>query len=91
MIDIDAPSKTNPIYSDFIHLLIINNKETIIDYMSPNPPKNSGEHRYYIYIFEQPKKFYINIDKRNNFNTKQFILNYKLKKIDEFMFKAIYP
>lgn len=90
IIDVDAPTKNNPIYSDFIHYLKVNNNEIIIDYMPPSPPKMSGEHRYIIYIFEQENKINnLKIDKRNNFNLQIFINNYKLKEFDKFIFKAI--
>lgn len=53
IIDQDAPSRKNPIYKYWLHLLIVNTNDTIMHYMPPNPPKGSGEHRYHLLIFEQ--------------------------------------
>jgi large subunit ribosomal protein L35 len=56
MVDPDAPSKTNPIYKYWLHMLIINNNEGIVEFEKPNPPKGSGPHRYIIYLFKQENK-----------------------------------
>ena len=46
MVDKDPPSRKNPIYKWWVHWLIINNDLEILNYNPPNPPKNSGYHRY---------------------------------------------
>ena len=43
MIDVNA--------DNYIHLLVINNTQSIADYKPPSPPK--GTHKYVIYIIEQ--------------------------------------
>ena len=52
-IDPDAPSRKNPIYKYWLHLLIINNDQKVIPYESPSPPKGSGKHRYIFYLLKQ--------------------------------------
>jgi len=91
IVDEDAPSKTNPINKYMIHLLIINNKTTIFDYKPPNPPINSGPHRYHVLVYEQSNiidKFNINIDSRPKFNFDKFVLTNILKLFDKFMFQT---
>lgn len=76
MIDIDAPSHDNPIYSPWLHWLIINNKDEIISYFPPTPPDNSGNHRYIFILYEQQNGQIFNnknIIKRNNFKLDNFI------------------
>lgn len=51
MIDPDAPSRKNPIKKYVLHYLVIDNKE-IISLEPPMPPKDSGEHRYYILLYK---------------------------------------
>jgi phosphatidylethanolamine-binding protein len=58
MVDPDAPSTKQPYNRHWLHMLIVNrtnDNEGILvnDYQPPNPPTNSGTHRYYICIFEQ--------------------------------------
>ncbi|BCS83470.1 phosphatidyl ethanolamine-binding protein-like protein [Cotonvirus japonicus] len=92
VVDPDAPSPKNPIYKYFLHLLIINNNETIVPYKYPSPPKNSGLHRYYFYLMKQSN--YLKYDKlglqindnhevvRQKFNFGEFIQNNNLKQVD---------
>lgn len=102
IIDIDAPSSNNPIYSPWLHLLISNipgidiingftykSGTLIAEYIQPNPPKNTGIHRYIITICLQTN--YINnvlIHERNNFNYNKFVKNNKLKEIARTYFIA---
>lgn len=87
MVDPDAPSKTNPIYKYWIHLLIINNNEGIIEFANPNPPKGSGPHRYIIYLFKQENKLGdIHVYSRNNFDLDKFISTYNLTLVGNIMF-----
>ena len=91
IVDEDAPSKTNPINKYMIHLLIINNKTTIFDYKPPNPPINSGPHRYHVLVYEQSNiidKFNININSRPKFNLDKFVSTNILKLFDKFMFQT---
>ena len=91
IVDEDAPTKTNPINKYMIHLLVINNKTTIFDYTPPNPPANSGSHRYHILVYEQPNnldKSNINILSRGKFDLDKFVQTNKLKLFDKFMFKT---
>jgi phosphatidylethanolamine-binding protein (PEBP) family uncharacterized protein len=89
ILDEDAPSKSNPINKYMIHLLIINNKTTIFDYNTPNPPANSGLHRYYVLIYEQTNqidKSNITINSRPKFDLDNFVSKHKLNLFDKFMF-----
>ena len=91
IVDPDAPTKSNPINKYVIHLLVINNKTTLFDYSPPNPPVNSGPHRYHILVYEQPyelDKSNIKILSRVKFNLDKFVETNKLKLFDRFMFKT---
>lgn len=75
-IDPDAPSPNNPEYKYFLHMLKVNDSDTIMKWTGPNPPKKSGTHRYYTCVFEQPNKidvFNNKIDTRPNFNLNLFV------------------
>lgn len=88
MIDPDAPSKKNPIYKYWLHYLVMNNHNTIVDYYPPSPPPKSGEHRYYILIFKQQNIINdkLNITDRKNFNYKHFVTKYGLKLVHAMKF-----
>ena len=94
MVDPDAPYPLTPTFKYYLHLLVINNKEIIVDYLPPDPPLDSPPHRYQIIILEQSN--YINKKKMNtfnfherpNFNLDNFITKNKLKIVDEFEFKS---
>jgi len=80
MIDIDAPSHDNPIYSPWLHWLIINiqnnSKNELIPYYPPTPPKGSGNHRYIFILYEQQIGQISNnknITKREKFKLDSFI------------------
>ena len=91
IVDEDAPSKTNPINKYVIHLLVINNKTTLFDYSPPNPPVNSGQHRYHILVYEQSNlldKSKIKINSKVKFDLDKFVQTNKLKLFDKFMFKT---
>lgn len=96
-VDPDAPSKDNPIYKYWLHLLIINNNEKIVGYELPTPPPGSGKHRYYFYLLKQMDK----LDKNNlglnikdnkierpKFNLETFIQNHNLELIDSVYFQT---
>ena len=76
---------------DYIHLLIINNNETILKYEPPNPPSKSGEHKYHVCIYKQPSRIKYITNNRSNFNTSEFLYNNKLSVLDCMMFKVIHP
>ncbi|ANB50226.1 hypothetical protein [Powai lake megavirus] len=92
MVDPDAPSRRNPIYKYFLHWLIINNNEIIMDFTPPAPPKNSGPHRYFIFILKQNKLLNLsnikinNKMKREKFNLAEFIADNDLEIIDSIHF-----
>lgn len=71
MVDPDAPSATNPTNKHWLHWMVINNNETVIDFQPSSPPKNSGKHRYYIYLLEQQSK----INKLPTYNRPKFSIN----------------
>lgn len=50
MVDPDAPSRENPIYKYFLHMLIVNNYQTLVSFQPPSPPKGSGYHLSLIHI-----------------------------------------
>jgi len=52
MVDPDAPSCLNPTFKYYLHWLQLNDSD-VFPYTPPNPPANSGEHRYYIIMYEQ--------------------------------------
>jgi phosphatidylethanolamine-binding protein (PEBP) family uncharacterized protein len=79
MVDPDAPPKQKGQY--FIHWLIINNIETIVHYMGPNPPYYEIHH-YQFYFFRQKNKINVPLIKeRHSFDLEQFVENYKLEPI----------
>ena len=91
IVDEDAPSKTNPINKYMIHLLVINNKTTLFDYKTPNPPINSGPHRYHILVYEQSNiiiKYNIKINSRPKFNLDKFVSINILNLLDKFIFQT---
>jgi phosphatidylethanolamine-binding protein (PEBP) family uncharacterized protein len=80
MVDSDAPSSSKPINKHWLHMLIINNDETIVPFEPSNPPAGSGPHRYYICLFKQPAKlFNITQFPRPKFNVKNFVDKYHLE------------
>ena len=89
IIDRDSPSKETSNNKYRIHLFKINNDEIILNYEPPNPPINSGEHRYYVYILKQEKYYKYNNNDRSQFDYNEFFTKYNLKKAYEMCFKAI--
>jgi len=80
----------NAVAPYYIHELIINTSTIIKDYVSPEPPKGSGNHNYHILLFEQDK--YIDMFpqpdsiSRAFFNLDSFISYYHLHLIDNLTF-----
>lgn len=61
MVDPDAPSRTNPLYREIRHWLVMNipdssieNGDELIEYIGVGAPKNSGLHRYIFLVYKQP-------------------------------------
>ena len=90
IVDPDAHYPSNPTEKYMLHNLVINNDEIIWKYKSPNPPLDSPPHRYMILLYKQSDiiKFDKPIAQRNKFDLESFVKKYKLKKVDEFVFKC---
>lgn len=92
MVDPDAPSPNNPIYRYFLHFLLINNNQIMMPYKSPEPPKNSGLHRYIFHLYKQQSAIPVNqiqlSDHRAKFDLDSFVKKYHLTKIDQIYFKT---
>jgi Phospholipid-binding protein len=54
MTDPDAPI-SKMMNKQWLHWLVINTRHTIVPYSPPNPPKGSGNHRYFVSLFKQKK------------------------------------
>lgn len=61
MVDPDAPSRSDPKFREIRHWLVMNipdnvveNGDTVIEYIGAGPPKGTGLHRYVFLIFKQP-------------------------------------
>ncbi len=75
-IDPDAPSSSNPIYKYFLHMLVVNNSDIIMEWTGPDPPIGSNTHRYYTCVFEQVSPIDINkisINSRPKFDLNTFV------------------
>jgi len=90
IVDPDAHYPSNPTEKYMLHNMVINNNETIWKYKSPNPPMDSGPHRYFIRIYKQSNRIKLDkpIAQRNKFDLESFVKKYGLKKVDEFVFKC---
>lgn len=62
--DPDAISRSNPIFREFIHWVVVNipgsdvaSGETVAPYVGPGPPYNSGLHSYLFLVYKQASKF----------------------------------
>ncbi len=99
MIDPDAYKNINKdVSSDltcWLHMLIINNNEKIVEYYKPMPPVELGVHKYYFCLFEQIN--HINMlegnkakyRSRKKFKPCDFMEIYDLKYIKSVSFKTI--
>ena len=90
IVDPDAHYPSNPTDKYMLHNLVINNDEIIWRYKSPNPPMDSAPHRYYIQLYKQSNRIKLDrlITQRNKFDLESFVKNYRLKKVDEFVFNC---
>lgn len=78
--DLDAPYPERPEKSPLLHWLVVNIRspgistgEILADYLGPNPPSDSSQHRYLFEVYQQDKRIDANpITERNNFNIQKF-------------------
>ena len=88
MVDPDAPSREHPNNKYWLHWMVVNNYDTIMNFEPSNPRLGTGEHRYYIWVLEQQKEIKVPKYSRQKFPVQQFIDNYKLKTIAGVMYKT---
>ena len=90
IVDPDAHYPSNPTEKYMLHNMVINNDEIIWRYKSPNSPLDSPPHRYMILLYKQSNQIKLDkpIAQRKKFNLESFVKKYKLKKVDEFVFKC---
>lgn len=87
--DLDAPYPERPDSSPYIHLLVTNIPDNVIEqgdiiysYMPPNPPSDSRDHRYVFTVFNQSRVIpNLYQTQRSKFSLRDFIDTYKLKTI----------
>ncbi|CAG2107976.1 unnamed protein product, partial [Medioppia subpectinata] len=89
LVDLDAPSRADPIYRNVRHWLVMNIPGKQISYgniiagfVGPAPPVGTGVHRYVFLVYEQ-KQGYIEPPprddvNRHNFSMEDFATNYTL-------------
>lgn len=59
MVDPDVPSADSPDHGHWLHWLVMNiqpanhTDNIMVPFQPPSPPKKSGLHRYYFYLFRQ--------------------------------------
>jgi phosphatidylethanolamine-binding protein (PEBP) family uncharacterized protein len=95
MFDPDAPTRSNPTKANWLHWMIVNDSDTIVDFDPPTPPIGSGPHRYFFYLLEQSgrissddlKRIY-DSNNRANFDVDRFIRENQLKIISCKMFQT---
>ncbi|KAI6171440.1 Protein D2 isoform X2 [Aphelenchoides bicaudatus] len=90
MVDPDAMSPENPTEREFRHWLVINipgnqtSRGTVISkYKGPDPPENTGYHRYVVLVYKQGKrlkKVNVGEDDRRKFHVEQFAVQYGMQK-----------
>jgi len=86
MVDPDAPSHDNPVMAEWLHWMVVNVPDSgmhvdggdiVMEYAGPNPPVDTGDHRYCLYVFKQRKEdsrlAELRFDGRAGFDTKQFL------------------
>ena len=89
IVDPDTPSPESQAYKYHLHYLVVNSKQVINDYQGPNPPLNSGIHRYYTCVFEQDNEITgLNEFPRPKFNVKEFVRNNNINLIGCFKFRV---
>jgi phosphatidylethanolamine-binding protein (PEBP) family uncharacterized protein len=83
MVDPDVPAPNKSI----LHWMVVNNTDTVMDF-KPSKPPGPDEHRYYLYLLEQPDKINVPTYGRTHFSTNSFINNNRLKPIASVMYKT---
>jgi hypothetical protein len=91
MIDISIPLVNKYGKSEWLHWLVINNDQVIMDYEPPTPPAESLKHKYYICVYEQEHKIKMpkmigSRENRLNFSMSNFKNRNKLRCIFNIMF-----
>uniref|UniRef100_A0AAR5PTH2 Phosphatidylethanolamine-binding protein n=1 Tax=Dendroctonus ponderosae TaxID=77166 RepID=A0AAR5PTH2_DENPD len=94
MVDPDAPSRANPFMREWNHWIVgnvpgddISKGEVLTAFVSSGPPKDSGLHRYVIFIYKQDKELSFDeprlpnnsADQRANFSVRNFAKKYNLE------------
>lgn len=86
-----APKNTN---SPYLHYLVTNIKGSdmasgnqLIDYLPPNPPKDSLPHTYFVDIYSQTDNIRPIQHSQRKFGLNEFVKNNKLKLFDRVSFK----
>ncbi|XP_055303789.1 phosphatidylethanolamine-binding protein homolog F40A3.3-like [Sitodiplosis mosellana] len=90
-IDLDAPNRKKPIWSEIRHWLVMNIPEVevekgdeIVEYIGAGPPPDGGLHRYVFLVFKQPNG---RIEHNEPRSTKQQWINRANTSVIEFMRK----
>lgn len=100
MVDPDAPSRGNPTCQSWLHWIVGNIKgddlnkgkissgATFTDYNPPTPPKGSGPHRYYLFVFEQEEDLgsEAEVPNRCGFSVAEYKGKFHLKAVASNMF-----
>jgi phosphatidylethanolamine-binding protein (PEBP) family uncharacterized protein len=91
MIDVSIPFVNTYGKSEWLHWLVVNDDQVVVDYAPPTPPAGSSKHKYYICVYEQEKqikttKMTGSRENRLNFSMSDFVHNNKLKCIFYIMF-----
>ena len=91
MIDISIPFVNKYGNSEWLHWLVVNNDQVIMDYEPPTPPAGSLKHKYYICVYEQEHNIKMTKmtgtrENRLNFSMNNFKNKNKLKCIFNIMF-----
>lgn len=78
--DPDAPREPS-----FLHWLVTNipggnigNGDTIQSYYPPSPPAGSGEHKYFVGLYEQSRPISVGDIKQTGFDIDRFVRKYRL-------------
>ncbi|XP_054711037.1 protein D3-like [Uloborus diversus] len=77
MVDPDAPSRSKPVYREWLHWLVVNipgtdisKGNTIAEYIGAGPPIDTGLHRYVFLVYKQPAELMCDEEKISNTSTK---------------------
>lgn len=71
MINLQAPSKMNPVDSDYVHWLVVNipkndieKGDTLVDYVGAFPAKDVGSQSFMFILYQQPEKDRMNFTEK---------------------------